>query len=66
MYKYMGVDENNSYQVKPISSDRPIREFSRHFKPDIKTKKIFKLCNPPDDINPGVEGIINKTNKFVN
>ncbi|XP_008556406.1 2-phosphoxylose phosphatase 1 [Microplitis demolitor] len=58
MYKYIGNNENSSVQSKPLSSDVPVREFARHFKPDIKNKRIFKLCNPPEDIRSGAEGKI--------
>lgn len=64
MYKYMGVDEKNPLQVKPSVSDHMIREFSRHLKPDMKNKRIFKLCNSPEDINSGVEGIFILSIKF--
>ncbi|XP_015113288.1 2-phosphoxylose phosphatase 1 [Diachasma alloeum] len=57
MYKYIGTDEKSSLQSKQ-SSDLPIREFARHLKPDVKNKRIFKLCNSVDDINIGAEGKI--------
>lgn len=66
MYKYIGNNEKSSIQSKPLSSDVPVREFARHFKPDIKNKRIFKLCNPPDDIKIGSEGKKKKINKFIN
>lgn len=56
MYKYIGGDEKSSLQSKPLGSDLPIREFARHLKPDVKNRRIFKLCNSPDDINTGAEG----------
>ncbi|XP_034949316.1 2-phosphoxylose phosphatase 1 [Chelonus insularis] len=57
MYKYIGGNEKSSLQGKP-PSDLPIREFARHLKLDIKNRKIFKLCNSPDDIKTGAEGKI--------
>ncbi|KAK0179012.1 hypothetical protein PV327_007839 [Microctonus hyperodae] len=58
MYKYIGGDEKSSLQGKPLGGDLPIREFARHLKPDVKNRRIFKLCNSPDDINTGAEGKI--------
>ena len=57
MYKYIGVDEKSSVQNRPSSSELSIREFPRNLKPDLKTKKIFRFCNTPSDINIGSEGM---------
>lgn len=56
MYKYIGVDENSSIQSRPSSSELSIKEFPRNFKVDLKTKKIFRFCNTPNDIIQGNEG----------
>ncbi|XP_046753843.1 2-phosphoxylose phosphatase 1 isoform X1 [Diprion similis] len=56
MYKYIGVDEKTYTQGRRPPSDISLREFPRNLKLDLKTKKIFRFCNSPDDINPGAEG----------
>lgn len=56
MYKYIGVDEKSSIQNRPSSSELSIKEFPRNFKVDLKTKKIFRFCNTPNDITQGSEG----------
>ncbi|XP_012282578.1 2-phosphoxylose phosphatase 1 [Orussus abietinus] len=56
MYKYIGVDEKSSLQGRTSGSELSIREFPRNFKPDVKTKKIFRFCNLPSDILQGTEG----------
>jgi hypothetical protein len=55
MYKYIGNEESIS-ALKHTNNDIPIRSFSKNLKPDIKTKRIFKLCNPPEEIAIGNEG----------
>lgn len=55
MYKYIGNEDSIS-ALKHTNNDIPIRSFSKNFKPDIKTRRIFKLCNPPEEIIIGHEG----------
>lgn len=66
MYKYIGIDEKNSMQARVIENDISIREFPRNLKVDVKTKKIFRFCNPPNEITTETEGLykINKINKM--
>ncbi|KAL2713200.1 2-phosphoxylose phosphatase 1 [Vespula squamosa] len=58
MYKYIGVDEKSSMQARTLNGDLLIREYPRNLKSDIKTKKIFRFCNSPNDIKTEVEGKI--------
>jgi hypothetical protein len=55
MYKYIGNEDSIS-ALKHTNSDTPMRSFSKNLKPDIKTRRIFKMCNPPEDITIGNEG----------
>jgi hypothetical protein len=55
MYKYIGNEDSIS-ALKHTNSDTPMRSFSNNLKPDIKTRRIFKMCNPPEDITIGNEG----------
>jgi hypothetical protein len=55
MYKYIGNEDSIS-TFKHTNNDTPIRSFSKNLKPDIKTRRIFKMCNPPEDITIGNEG----------
>jgi len=54
MYKYIGSD-NRAAAFKHLANE-VIRGFPKDLKPDIKTRRIFKLCNPPEDILLGSEG----------
>lgn len=56
MYKYIGIDEKGSMQTRVLGNDISIREFPRNLKADIKTKKIFRFCNPPSEITAETEG----------
>lgn len=56
MYKYIGIDEKSSMQARVIENDISIREFPRNLKADVKTKKIFRFCNPPSEITTETEG----------
>ncbi|XP_012253154.2 2-phosphoxylose phosphatase 1 [Athalia rosae] len=56
MYKYIGIEEKTSSPGRRPASEISLREFPRNLKLDPKTKKIFRFCNPPDDISPGAEG----------
>ncbi|KAI4485302.1 hypothetical protein M0804_006807 [Polistes exclamans] len=58
MYKYIGVDERISRQSKTLNNDISIREYPRNLKSDIKTKKIFRFCNSPNEIKTDAEGKI--------
>lgn len=58
MYKYIGVDEKSSMQVRSLNNDLPLREFPRNLKSDVKTKKIFRFCNPPSEIIADTEGML--------
>jgi hypothetical protein len=55
MYKYIGNEDSMS-ALKHTDNDNPLRSFSKNLKPDIKTRRIFKLCNPPEEITIGNEG----------
>lgn len=59
MYKYIGIDEKSSMQTRVLGNDISIREFPRNLRADVKTKKIFRFCNPPNDITAETEGILN-------
>lgn len=54
MYKYIGNEDSIS-ALKHTNNDTPMRSFSKNLKPDIKTRRIFKMCNPPEDITIGNE-----------
>ena len=56
MYKYIGVDEKTSMPARPHGSELSIKEFPRRIKPDLKNRRIFRLCNLPSDITEGSEG----------
>ncbi|CAL7942547.1 unnamed protein product [Xylocopa violacea] len=56
MYKYIGVDEKSSIQTRILGNDVSIREFPKNLKIDVKTKKIFRSCNPPSEITAETEG----------
>lgn len=56
MYKYIGIDEKSSMQTKSLGNELPIREYPRNFKADMRTKKIFRFCNPPNEITTETEG----------
>ena len=43
-------------QARVIENDISIREFPRNLKADVKTKKIFRFCNPPSEITTETEG----------
>lgn len=55
MYKYIGNEDGIS-ALKHTDNDILMRSFSKNLKPDIKTRRIFKLCNPPEEIAIGNEG----------
>ncbi|XP_063244225.1 2-phosphoxylose phosphatase 1 isoform X2 [Bacillus rossius redtenbacheri] len=55
MYKYIGNEDPVS-AMKRTSNDTPMRSFSKYLKPDIKMRRIFRLCNPPEEITIGSEG----------
>lgn len=57
MYKYIG-NEETSTTLKPTVNEIPNRNFPKNLKPDIKMRRIFKLCNPPEEIASGSEGQI--------
>ncbi|PNF23838.1 hypothetical protein B7P43_G13724 [Cryptotermes secundus] len=57
MYKYIGNEDGIS-ALKHTDNDIPMRSFSKNLKPDIKTRRIFKLCNPPEEIAIGNEGLV--------
>lgn len=56
MYKYIGINEKGSMQTRVLGNDISIREFPRNLKADVKTKKIFRFCNPPEEIITETEG----------
>ena len=60
MYKYIGIDEKSSMQTRVLGNDISIREFPRNLKADVKTKKIFRFCNPPSEITAETEGVVSK------
>ncbi|XP_067010672.1 2-phosphoxylose phosphatase 1 [Anabrus simplex] len=55
MYKYIGIEEPGS-ALKHAANEVPMRKFNRNIKPDIKMRRIFRLCNPPEEIGIGNEG----------
>nr|CAD7575067.1 unnamed protein product [Timema californicum] len=55
MYKYIGTEETIS-ALKHLSNELPVRSFAKLLRPDIKMRRIFRLCNPPEDIVLGSEG----------
>lgn len=65
MYKYIGIDERSSMQTRVLENDISIREFPRNLRADIKTKKIFQFCNPPNEIIAETEGTINITHVII-
>lgn len=65
MYKYIGIDEKNSMQARVIENDISIREFPRNLKADVKTKKIFRFCNPPSEITTETEGLYKINKMFI-
>ncbi|XP_033337634.1 2-phosphoxylose phosphatase 1 [Megalopta genalis] len=56
MYKYIGIDEKSSIQARVLGNDVSVREYPRNLKADVKTKKIFRFCNPPNEIIAESEG----------
>ncbi|KAE8749797.1 hypothetical protein FOCC_FOCC003535 [Frankliniella occidentalis] len=56
MYKYIGT-EDAAQGYKHSSNDIFVRGFPKDLKPEIKGRRIYRLCNPPEDINLGSEGI---------
>nr|CAD7409947.1 unnamed protein product [Timema poppensis] len=54
MYKYIGTEETIS-ALKHLSNELPVRSFAKLLRPDIKMRRIFRLCNPPEDIVLGSE-----------
>ncbi|GLH03316.1 Uncharacterized protein GBIM_09240 [Gryllus bimaculatus] len=57
MYKYIGNEDGTS-TLKHTGNEMPNRNFPKNLKPDIKMRRIFKLCNPPEEISLGSEGQI--------
>ena len=55
MYKYIG-NEDGAQGYKHSSNDILVRGFPKDLKPEIKGRRIYRLCNPPEDINLGTEG----------
>lgn len=60
MYKYIGT-EDGAQGYKHSTNDIFVRGFPKDLKPEIKGRRIYRLCNPPEDINLGSEG---KKNPF--
>lgn len=56
MYKYIGAEDEA--QGFKHSNDILVRGFPKDLKPEIKGRRIYRLCNPPEDINLGSEGIL--------
>lgn len=56
MYKYIGT-EDGAQGYKHSSNDIFVRGFPKDLKPEIKGRRIYRLCNPPEDINLGSEGM---------
>ncbi|XP_046405402.1 uncharacterized protein LOC124170616 isoform X2 [Ischnura elegans] len=55
MYKYIGQDDIASIS-KSSNTNVPVRMSPINMKQDHKVKRIFKFCNPPEDIALGSEG----------
>ncbi|XP_071439450.1 2-phosphoxylose phosphatase 1 [Hetaerina americana] len=55
MYKYIGQEDVASIS-KSSNTNIPVRMSPINMKQDNKVKRIFKFCNPPEDIAIGSEG----------
>lgn len=64
MYKYIGT-EDGTQGYKHSSNDILVRGFPKDLKPEIKGRRIYRLCNPPEDINLGSEGKSNSIQLLV-
>ncbi|KAK3929270.1 2-phosphoxylose phosphatase 1 [Frankliniella fusca] len=64
MYKYIGT-EDGAQGYKHSSNDIFVRGFPKDLKPEIKGRRIYRLCNPPEDINLGSEGQVDDNYTLV-
>ncbi|XP_047108074.1 2-phosphoxylose phosphatase 1 isoform X1 [Schistocerca piceifrons] len=61
MYKYIG-NEDGTAAVKSTENEISRGSSVKILKPDIKTRRIFHLCNPPEEISVGSEGQVPSNN----
>lgn len=57
MYKYIGTEDVSISVLKHSSNDFTTRSFSQNIRPDIKARRVIKVCNSPQMITAGSEGI---------
>ncbi|XP_022203174.2 2-phosphoxylose phosphatase 1 [Nilaparvata lugens] len=56
MYKYIGSEDGSGSLVRHSTGDFTTRSFSQSIRPDIKARRVMKVCNPPNMITAGSEG----------
>lgn len=56
MYKYIGAEDSSLNALKHSANDLTTHSFSYYVRPDIKTKRVLRVCNPPPDIFANTEG----------
>lgn len=60
MYKYIGSEDTAlSAGAKYPGNDFTTQSFSNYIHPDIKTRRVLKVCNQVKDIKPLTEGQVN-------
>lgn len=56
MYKYMETEDVTLAILKSTGSDETTRSFSSNLHPDIKSQRVLRMCNLPQDIKAISEG----------